>query len=141
MPTDIRILIVDDHASVRDGVRAFLEARTSFIVCGEAEDGTSAVTQANLLKPDVIILDLALPMLNGVEAASVLKNALPEVKIVAFSVYAEELGRAIRSATKIDAVIPKASTLAQLVETIQQVLALEPPLKSEPPGQQPAPSA
>jgi DNA-binding NarL/FixJ family response regulator len=76
-----------------------------------------------LLKPDVIILDLALPMLNGVETASVLKSELPGVKIIAFSMFAGELGRALAAATRIDAVMPKSSTLAALVATIEQLIA------------------
>jgi DNA-binding NarL/FixJ family response regulator len=141
MSTVTRILIVDDHASVRDGIRAFLEAKTNFIVCGEAEDGTSAITEAKLLKPDVIILDLALPRLNGVETASVLRSNLPDAKIVAFSMYASELGRAIRSATKIDAVLPKSTSLTHLVATIQSLVRAQPPLPSSAAGPQTTPTA
>lgn len=122
MVTDAKILIVDDHASVRDGIRAFLEAKTDFTICGEAVDGTSAIKQGVQLRPDLVILDLALPKLNGVEAASILKSKLPDIKIVAFSMYAHELGNAIRSATRIDAVLPKSSSLATLVETMRRVL-------------------
>jgi DNA-binding NarL/FixJ family response regulator len=135
-----RILIVADHASVREGVRAFLETKTNLTVCGEAMDGPSAIKQAALLKPDVIILDLALPMLNGVEAASVVRNHLPNVKIVAFSMYANELGCAIRTATRIDAVLPKSTSLTSLVETIQQLVGTLPP-RIDTPGSQAAPRA
>jgi len=117
-----RILIVDDHASVRDGIRAFIEHKTEFVVCGEAENGLTAIGQARDLKPDLIVMDLALPRLNGVEAASVVKSALPNVKIVAFSMYAHELGRAIASASRMDAVLPKSSSLTMLVETITRLL-------------------
>ena len=137
----IRILIVDDHASVREGIRAFLDAKTDFIVCGEAADGAEAVGQAKRLKPDVIILDLALPMLNGVEVASVLRVELPDLKIVAFSMYANELGRAIRSATRINAVLPKSTSLTELVQTIQNLVGVQPPLSSNAAGPQAAPSA
>jgi DNA-binding NarL/FixJ family response regulator len=127
MSASSRILIVDDHASVRDGIRAFLEARTNFTVCGEAEDGIHAIQQAKLLKPDLIILDLSMPKLNGVETASVIRGELPSVKIVAFSMFASELGKAIRSAARIDAVLPKSSGLKELVETIENVLRVPPP--------------
>jgi DNA-binding NarL/FixJ family response regulator len=118
----LRILIVDDHASVREGIRAFLETKTDFAICAEAADGESAIQQAKLFKPDLIILDLALPLLNGVEAASILRGELPNIKIVAFTMYANELGRAIRSATRIDAVLPKSSSLTTLVETIRRLM-------------------
>ena len=133
MDGSTRILIVDDHASVREGVRAFLEIKSEFNVCGEAADGTDAITQAKRLKPDLIILDLALPMLNGVEVASILRGELPDVKIVAFSMYANELGRAIKAATRIDAVLPKSSSLTTLVEMIRQLVGTPPPITpSEP---------
>lgn len=122
MNTTARILIVDDHASVRDGIRSFLENKTDFTVCGEAENGLTAIGQATELKPDLIVMDLALPMLSGVEAASIVKNAQPKVKIVAFTMYARELGKAVTAASHIDAVVPKSSSLKMLVETIQRVL-------------------
>lgn len=129
MSASTPILIVDDHASVRVGIRVFLEARTNFIVCGEAADGPTAIKQAKLLKPDVIILDLALPMLNGVETASVIRSELPHVKIIAFSMFANELGRAIRSASRIDAALPKSAGLKELVEAIHKLLDIQPPLQ------------
>lgn len=122
MNTNPRILLVDDHASVRDGIRSFLENKTDFTVCGEAENGLTAIGQATELKPDLIVMDLALPMLSGVEAASIVKNAQPTVKIVAFTMYAHELGKAIDAASQIDAVVPKSSSLKMLVETIRRLL-------------------
>lgn len=130
MTASSRILIVDDHASVRDGIRAFLEQKTTFTVCGEAADGTDAIQQAKRLKPDLIILDLALPSLNGVQVASVLRGEFPEIKIVAFSMFTNELGRAIKSASRIDAVLPKSSGLRELVEVIHKLLDTQPPLQS-----------
>ena len=141
MTATSRILIVDDHASVRDGIRTFLEHKTTFTVCGEAADGTNAIQQAKRLKPDMIILDLALPSLNGVEAASVLKGELPKVKIVAFSMFASELGRAIKSASRIDAVLPKTCGLKELVETIHRLIdtpPLQPPNTGSPQSCAPA---
>jgi DNA-binding NarL/FixJ family response regulator len=123
-----RILIVDDHASVRDGLRAFLENKTNFTVCGEADDGVTAIEQTKALKPDLIIMDLVLPRMNGIEASSVLKSTFPGVKIVAFSMYADELGRAVAAASRIDAVLPKSSGLAVLAETIRRLLNMPPPL-------------
>jgi DNA-binding NarL/FixJ family response regulator len=122
-----RILIVDDHASVRDGIRAFLENKTNFTVCGEADDGVTAIEQTKVPKPDLIIMDLVLPRMNGIEASSVLKSTFPGVKIVAFSMYADELGRAVAAASRIDAVLTKSSGLAVLAETIRRLLNMPPP--------------
>ena len=117
-----RILIVDDHASVRDGIRAFLEVKTNFTVCGEAENGVTAIGQAKKLKPDLIVMDLALPMLNGVEATSILKSTMPSIKVVAFSMFADEIGKGVAAASHLDAILPKSSSLGLLVETMQRLL-------------------
>jgi DNA-binding NarL/FixJ family response regulator len=132
MTVNPRILVVDNHASVRAGIRTFLEANTNFTVCGEAEDGVGAIEQAKLLRPDVVILDLSLPKLNGTEVASVLKGGWPRVKVVAFSMYADELGRAVRVATRIDAVLSKSAGLKTLVEIIQRLFPAEPMNPSQP---------
>ena len=119
-------MIVDDHGPVRDGIRKFLEMNTPFTVCGEAADGTTAIQQAKALKPDVIILDLALPALSGIQTASVLRGELPAVKIVAFSMFAGELGRAIIAHARIDAVLPKSAGLKMLAEAIHALLGAPP---------------
>jgi DNA-binding NarL/FixJ family response regulator len=134
MTPGTRILIVDDHASVRDGIRAFLENKTDFTVCGDADDGVTAIEQARALKPDLIIMDLAMPRLSGVEASSILKSTFPGVKIVAFTMYADELGKAIASASHIDAVLSKSSGLAVLAETIRKLLDVPPPRLNRNPG-------
>jgi DNA-binding NarL/FixJ family response regulator len=134
MTPGTRILIVDDHASVRDGIRAFLENKTDFTVCGDADDGVTAIEQARALKPDLIIMDLAMPRLSGVEASSILKSNFPGVKIVAFTMYADELGKAIASASHIDAVLSKSSGLAVLAETIRKLLDVPPPRLNRNPG-------
>ena len=121
MTTSTRILIVDDHAPVRDGIRAFLEHKTPFEVCGEAGDGLTAIARASELKPDLIVMDLAMPLLNGVEAASIVKSAMPDVKIVAVSMYAAELETASAS-RHFDAILPKSSGLTLLAETIRRLL-------------------
>jgi len=68
------ILIVDDHEPIRKLVRAFLESEGGFSVCGEAVDGYDAIDKAQELKPDLIILDLAMPRMNGIHAASKIKR-------------------------------------------------------------------
>src|SRR5258706_9940851 len=81
-----RILVIDDGESVRDVIWIFLEP-AGFEVCGEAADGVQAIEQAKKLKPDLIVLDLAMPRMNGAEAASVLSTTMPSVPIVLLTLY------------------------------------------------------
>jgi DNA-binding NarL/FixJ family response regulator len=82
---NIRILIADDHAIVRRGLRPLLETQSGWEVCGEASDGREAVALAEQLKPDVVVLDVAMPELDGVEAARQIKQRLPETEVLAFT--------------------------------------------------------
>jgi len=106
------VLIVDDSAEVRDIVRTFLELgseKTGFTVCGEAANGLEAIKQAEILKPDFVLIDLRMPVMNGIETAAVLKRLLPKTHIVLFSNYTSEIGTTLASAVGIDLVIPKGS--------------------------------
>jgi two-component system NarL family response regulator len=85
----IRILLVDDHQIMRDGLRAILTSEESFEIVGEAENGREAVTLARTLVPDVIIMDIGMPDLNGVEATRQVKAENPGVKVIALSMYAD----------------------------------------------------
>jgi len=85
-----RIVIADDHEVVRKGLRAILEAHPGWEVCGEAADGRSAVERAEELRPDVIVVDIGMPHLNGLEATrQILKNQ-PDTKVLILSVYESE---------------------------------------------------
>jgi DNA-binding NarL/FixJ family response regulator len=81
----IRILIADDHGSVRRLLRALLETRAEWKVCGEAENGREAVSKAAKLRPDLIILDLAMPIMNGLKAAREISTATPAVPILMYT--------------------------------------------------------
>ena len=83
------ILLVDDHRIVREGLRTLLGQQPDLEVVGEAADGRDAVTQARLLRPDVIVMDIAMPELNGVEATRLILAELPQVRVVALSMYAD----------------------------------------------------
>jgi DNA-binding NarL/FixJ family response regulator len=75
------VLIVDDQAIVRAAVRDLFESHSGFEVCGEAENGADAIVKARALKPDLIILDLSMPLMNGFEAARTLRQILPAVPV------------------------------------------------------------
>jgi DNA-binding NarL/FixJ family response regulator len=85
--TALRILIADDHTVVRAGLRALLESRSGWSVCGEAADGREAVDKAIKLKPDVAILDIGMPLLNGVEAARRIHKSSPQTEILILTMH------------------------------------------------------
>jgi DNA-binding NarL/FixJ family response regulator len=120
-----RILIVDDGDSVRDIIRIFLE-KEGFQVCGEAADGLEGIEKAKALRPDLIVLDLAMPGMNGVEAASVLTGSMPGVPIVVLTMYEEFLGSSLASVSGIKAVVSKTDTLTKLVACVKQLLPTGP---------------
>jgi DNA-binding NarL/FixJ family response regulator len=83
--TRVRILIVDDHEAVRKGVRAILRSRPDLEVCGEAINGEEAIAKAEELKPDLIILDITMPVLDGFGAAKVIRSRSADVPILFYS--------------------------------------------------------
>jgi two-component system, NarL family, response regulator NreC len=86
----LRILLADDHPVIRKKVRAVLESYPRFEVCGEATDGGKAIEEAIRLKPDVVVLNVTMPVLNGFEAAREIKTKLPQSAIVILSTHADE---------------------------------------------------
>lgn len=117
------ILIADDSAMVRTIIRQAIERDTDFVVCAEVADGTEAVTKAKELSPDLVILDVRMPGLNGMEVAGVLRYALPKLRIALVTLYAEDLGRNFTSLFGIDAVLAKANGLTELAEHLRSLLA------------------
>jgi DNA-binding NarL/FixJ family response regulator len=83
----IRVLIADDHAIVREGIRAVLQAADDIEVVGEAADGTAAIEACRRLRPDLVLMDIAMPGLGGLEATLALRKELPEVKILVLTQY------------------------------------------------------
>lgn len=86
----IRILITDDHGVVRQGLRMFLSLDPDIEVVGEAENGREAVAMARELKPNVVLMDLLMPVMDGIEATKVIRAELPEVEIVALTSVLED---------------------------------------------------
>lgn len=111
------ILIVDDSSAIRKGLRNLLSNDTGVKVCGEATNGKEAIERARELHPDVIVLDVSMPVLNGLQAAPVLHQMLPETAIILFTSY----GNAVAShgtTPGIDAIISKDEGATNLLETI-----------------------
>jgi DNA-binding NarL/FixJ family response regulator len=118
------VLVVDDYAAVRSAIRVGLERYSGFSVCGEAEDGMDAIEKATKLKPDFILLDLSMPKMNGMETAAALKRMIPNVLIVAFTMYSELLGKSLPSTAGIDAVIDKLAGIGKVVECARNLLGV-----------------
>lgn len=86
----ITVVLADDHNIVREGLRLLLEASGTIKVVGEAENGRQAVQKAKELRPDVLVLDLAMPILNGMEATRQIVKEVPEVKVLILSSYSDD---------------------------------------------------
>ena len=86
----VRVLIADDHSVIRRMVRSTLESHPHFEVCGEAEDGVQAIKAAEELKPDVVVLNITMPVMDGFQAARQIKARIPESAIVILSTHADQ---------------------------------------------------
>jgi len=116
-----RILIVDDHEIVRKGVRALFTNNDSFEVCGEARNGPEAVRMVRGLSPDVVILDLSMPGMNGFETAAKIRQIAPSIRIIFFTVHDIPASAWWVGA---DACVSKSSTPEELALTVNRVLQL-----------------
>ena len=90
MSDKIRIMLVDDHAVVRSGLGAFLSVNPDLELVGEAENGEQAVARANIIKPDVILMDLMMPVMDGVTAIALIKKQNPTIQIIALTSFQED---------------------------------------------------
>ena len=127
----LRLLIADDQATVRNLLRRELERTGSFEVCGEAVDGADAVAKAEKLRPDLIVLDLRMPVLNGLEAASVINKTFPAIPIFLFTLFNTPELKTAAATAGIRQVISKEdgikALLAAIESAIQKDKKLDPP--------------
>ena len=117
------ILVVDDNPTIRFLIRVLIESRTSFSICGEAGHGVEAIQQAKELHPDLVMLDLSMPVMNGAEAAVILKKTMPKMKIILFTMHADNIGKALSAAVGIDLTLSKSDGLMKLDEHLKVLLA------------------
>jgi DNA-binding NarL/FixJ family response regulator len=120
---NVRVLLADDHQVVRDGLARLLQGRLGIEVVGQAVDGMQAVEMALQLEPDVILMDVNMPRLNGIEATRYIRNRLPRVRIVGLSALAEqEIATAMTFAGAAD-YLPKTAPVVDLISTIRRATA------------------
>ncbi len=120
-PPDIRVLIVDDHAIFRQGISALLTRRRGIQVVGEAENGKQAVEQVAVLHPDIVLMDIAMPVMNGLEATQEIRKSFPETRVLVLTQY--ETKEYIFSLLRAGAAgyVPKLTRIEELVDAIRTV--------------------
>ena len=116
------ILIVDDSPQIRTMIRIWLELEGKFQVCGEATDGVEAVEKALALKPDLVVLDLAMPRMNGLQTAVALQTSLPDVPIILLTLYPDsELAQQARQ-VGVASVLSKMNEMHALCDEVDRLV-------------------
>jgi DNA-binding NarL/FixJ family response regulator len=119
MSKDIRVLLVDDHEIVRDRLRRLLELQQGIEVVGEATDGEEALSQVEVLSPDVVLMDVKMPKMNGIEATRRLKEKQTACKIIMLTMYEEHAAESIKAGA--DSYLLKGAKGHELAEAIREV--------------------
>jgi len=109
------VMIVDDNLLVRRGLRRLFQLEEDFEVCGDAENGREAVEKAQDLHPDLILLDLSMPVMNGLDATRVLKRVLPEVAILMYSAFCDSFTEREARSAGVSALVSKSERMSVLV--------------------------
>lgn len=120
-----RVLIADDNGAMRRAIRSFLEQQPGIEICAQTAKGLETVHAAVALRPDLLILDLRMPELNGVEIASLLRKDLPNSKVILFTLYQEALHEGLASAIGASMVISKAEGLPVLAREVRALLGIQ----------------
>jgi len=117
----IKLLLVDDHPIVLDGIKAHLSAQAEFRVVGDAANGQEAIRKARQLEPDVILMDISMPQMNGIEALTILRRQVPKTKVLVLTMHnnREYISQIIRSGAR--GYVLKDTSPAELVRAIKLV--------------------
>ncbi|HSF10646.1 MAG TPA: PAS domain S-box protein [Nitrospirales bacterium] len=118
----VRILLVDDHAMIREGIRTLLEHQEDFVIVGEAKNGEEALEATKLVLPDVVVMDVNMPRINGIEATKFLTNEHPTVRVIGLSVHEDKQIEKMLLEAGAAMYVTKGSVASQLVDAIRQVV-------------------
>jgi DNA-binding NarL/FixJ family response regulator len=116
------VLIVDDVEIIRRALRELFTSEADFDVCGEAENGREAIEKAQELHPDLIVLDLSMPVMNGIEAARVLRRLMPAVPLIVFSEYCDVFSEEEARSVGASAMVSKSEHVSVLLEKARALL-------------------
>jgi DNA-binding NarL/FixJ family response regulator len=119
------VLIADDSPFIRKALSELFEREEDFDVCGEAENGREAVDKARQLHPDLILLDLAMPVMNGLDATSILKRTMPEVPIIMFSGYSDSCSERVARSVGVWAFVSKSEHISVLLAKARRALGIQ----------------
>lgn len=118
--TDIRVLLVDDADEARRDLHTLLALSGELVIVGEAANGVEAVRLAESLKPDVVMMDLEMPVMNGYESTRQIKMKLPSCKVIAFTVHEYESARTEAGRSGMDAFLVKGASLETIIQTVKK---------------------
>lgn len=120
LPEPVMVLLVDDHRMVRESLRVLLASESNVIIVGECGDGRRAVESVEKLQPDVVLMDVSMPVMDGMEATKLIKKRWPYIRVIGLSMYSEEeMGKKMRSAGA-DAFLTKSAPHDELMEAIRR---------------------
>ncbi len=131
-----RIVLADDHEVVRTGVRAMLEQQPGFAVCGVARNGQEVIDKVIELRPDLVILDLSMPLLSGFQAAIKIRQLIPAIKIFILTIHDTPLLKQVADLLNVDGYLPKTASREEIIAAVNSVLERgisQPKLSETPP--------
>lgn len=117
-----RVLIADDNAFVRTALYEFFDREPDFQVCALAENGKEAIEAASRRHPDLVVLDRSMPVMNGLDAARVLKSVMPRVLLIMYCATPEECPEALTESVGISAIVSKSERVSALIDTCRSLL-------------------
>jgi two-component system vancomycin resistance associated response regulator VraR len=110
-----KILIVDDNAIIRHALCKVFTAEADFDICGQAKNGREAIEKAQELHPDLIVMDFSMPVMNGIDAARILRKIMPTVPLIIFSDYSDLFSEGEAKSAGVSALVPKSKHVSMLV--------------------------